>query len=165
MGPSPCINVEPPPDLVVNTSRERHPSPTVQPSAVYSTRRSSLCKEKTHRNVFSCAHPQGFLPGFQWIYWNVCVCVSQEWHKRKCNSVSAKNWGANIVTQCCQQTLSHQTVCKAQMVITVEFSLLAFHSNISMGSLVLQHKVGTEVEDLRLELHFLLKLSIVIKQT
>ena len=51
------------------------------------------------------------------------------------------------------------------MVITVEFSLLAFHSNISMGSLVLQHKVGTEVEDLRLELHFLLKLSIVIKQT
>ena len=43
--------------------------------------------------------------------------------------------------------------------ITLKFSLLMFHSNVRVGRLALQHNIGTEVEDLRLELRFMLELS------
>ena len=47
------------------------------------------------------------------------------------------------------------------MVITLEFSQLTFHSNVTIGSLALQRSVGTEVEGLRLELRFMRELSVV----
>ncbi len=43
--------------------------------------------------------------------------------------------------------------------ITLEFSPLMFHSNVRIGSLTLQCYIPTEVEDLRLELRSVLKLS------
>ena len=43
----------------------------------------------------------------------------------------------------------HQTERKAQTVITREFSLLTFDSNVRIGRLTLQRNVATEVEDLR----------------
>ncbi len=54
----------------------------------------------------------------------------------------------------------HQTERKAQTVIIREYSLLTFDSNVKIGRLALQRNVGTEVEDLRLELRFMLTLSI-----